>query len=79
MAMHTAARICGACEGGQILVSLDVWKSAGAERECVGDELGPVVLKGIFERCRCGACAGIPRRAPSTCEVLHTQEPRVWA
>jgi len=47
--MHTAARICAACEGGDILVSSEVWCAAGAEREWAAEPLGPVPLRGIFE------------------------------
>jgi class 3 adenylate cyclase len=49
VAMHTAARICGACEGGEILASLGVWAAAGADTQWVGEDLGPVSLRGIFE------------------------------
>ncbi len=48
VAMHTAARICGACEAGEILVSQDVWRSAAADGEWITDDLGLVPLKGIF-------------------------------
>lgn len=47
--MHTAARICAACEGGDILVSSEVWRAADAEREWTAEPLGPVPLRGIFE------------------------------
>jgi class 3 adenylate cyclase/tetratricopeptide (TPR) repeat protein len=47
--MHTAARICGACEGGEIRLSHEVWRSAGAGSEWPADDLGPVPLKGLFE------------------------------
>jgi class 3 adenylate cyclase len=48
MAMHTAARICGSCEGGEILVSDEALRSAG-DGEWAADDLGPVALRGIFE------------------------------
>jgi len=49
VAMHTAARICGACDGGEILASLGVWRAAGADTQWVAEDLGPVPLRGIFE------------------------------
>jgi class 3 adenylate cyclase len=49
VAMHTAARICGACAGGEILVSHDVWRAVGGKIEWSADDLGPVTLRGIFE------------------------------
>jgi class 3 adenylate cyclase len=49
VAMHTAARICGACAGGEILVSLEVWRNGGLAGEAEADELGRVPLKGIFD------------------------------
>jgi class 3 adenylate cyclase len=51
VAMHTAARICGACEGGQVLVSDEAWCAAG-DVELLASNLGPVALRGIFEPVR---------------------------
>ena len=49
VAMHTAARICGACVGGEILVSHDVWRAVGEQLDRPAVDLGPVPLRGIFE------------------------------
>jgi class 3 adenylate cyclase len=49
MVMHTAARICSACSGGQILASHQVWRVAESQVDVVADDLGPITLRGILE------------------------------
>jgi class 3 adenylate cyclase/tetratricopeptide (TPR) repeat protein len=61
VAMHTAARICGACEGGQILVSDEAWRAASVESELEAEHLGPVPLRGIFEPVSLHRMWGAPR------------------
>ncbi len=49
VSMHTAARICGSCEGGEVRVSHGVWRRADGGSQYRADALGPVALKGIFD------------------------------
>jgi class 3 adenylate cyclase len=49
VAMHTAARICGAGEGGEILISGDARTAVGSDESFASEDLGPVQLRGIFE------------------------------